>query len=158
VPLKAGDKLTCYDGGAGAEWNIGVIDQYGAYQNFSVGSDALTCNKEGKYNVYIKLKYEDDMWYIEEYSGDKPGPDYSGSVPSKCTDVMFQCFYWDSYQDKGYGRTKWKDLLESGQAVEIGQWFDLVWLPPMSKSSGGTGYHPICSATWTVRAGARSRI
>ena len=148
VPLKAGDKLTCFDAGAaggGAEWNIGVIDQYGAYQNFAVGSDALTCNKEGKYNIYIKLKFEDDMWYIEEAGGSSGGGDYKGSVPSKCPDVMFQAFYWDSYQDKGYGRTKWIDWnngANNTSAEEIGKWFDLVWLPPMSKSSGGTGYHP----------------
>ena len=36
---------------------------------------------------------------------------FANSVPSQCTDVMFQAFYWDSYKDNGYGRTKWADLL-----------------------------------------------
>ncbi|MBR5676969.1 MAG: hypothetical protein IKX20_02380 [Paludibacteraceae bacterium] len=158
VSLKAGDKLTCYDGGAGAEWNIAVIDQYGAYQNFSTGSDALTCNKAGKYNIYIKLKYEDDMWYIEEStSGGGGGGSYSTSAPAKCPDVMFQCFYWDSYTDKGYGRTKWVDL-NNGQATEIGKWFDLVWLPPMSKSTGGTGYLPTNYSSLDSQWGTKTNL
>lgn len=157
VSLKAGDKLTCYDGGASAEWNIAVIDQYGAYQNFSTGSDALTCNKAGKYNIYIKLKYEDDMWYIEESTGGGGGGSYAGSAPAKCPDVMFQCFYWDSYTDKGYGRTKWVDL-NNGQATEIGKWFDLVWLPPMSKSTGGTGYLPTNYSSLDSQWGTKTNL
>lgn len=161
VSLKAGDKLTCYDAGgnngAGAEWNIAVIDQYGAYQNFSTGSDALTCNKAGKYNIYIKLKYEDDMWYIEESTGGGGGGSYAGSAPAKCPDVMFQCFYWDSYTDKGYGRTKWVDL-NNDQATEIGKWFDLVWLPPMSKSTGGTGYLPTNYSSLDSQWGTKTNL
>ena len=157
VSLKAGDKLTCYDGGASAEWNIAVIDQYGAYQNFSTGSDALTCNKAGKYNIYIKLKFEDDMWYIEESTGGGGGGSYAGSAPAKCPDVMFQCFYWDSYTDKGYGRTKWVDL-NNGQATEIGKWFDLVWLPPMSKSTGGTGYLPTNYSSLDSQWGTKTNL
>ena len=57
VSLAKNDKVTCYDAGSGAAWNIGVIDPYGAYQNFATGSDALTCNVAGTYNVFIKMKY-----------------------------------------------------------------------------------------------------
>lgn len=72
------------------------------------------------------------------------------SVPSECEDVMLQAFYYDSYRDgapgdvlingKQLGNTKWNVLL--AQSGEIGSYFDLVWLPPSSKSEGGTGYHP----------------
>ena len=63
------------------------------------------------------------------------------SVPSECEDVMLQGFYWDSNQDdKGHGNTRWSTL--QAQATEINAYFDLVWLPPSAKSSGGVGYHP----------------
>ena len=77
-------------------------------------------------------------------------PINANSVPSECEDVMLQAFYYDSYQDgapgdvvingKQLGHTKWSVLLN--QSGEIGSYFDLVWLPPSSKSEGGTGYHP----------------
>ncbi len=59
-------------------------------------------------------------------------------VPSEYEGVMLQGFYWDSYSDKGYGRTKWIDLLKDTTA--IGDNFDLVWFPP-SGYGGGTGYY-----------------
>ncbi|MBP5290399.1 MAG: hypothetical protein J6Y76_03170 [Paludibacteraceae bacterium] len=59
-------------------------------------------------------------------------------VPAEYEGVMMQCFYWNSYQDQGYGRTKWIDLLKV--AEEIGDNFDLVWFPP-SGYGGGTGYY-----------------
>ena len=70
-------------------------------------------------------------------------------VPSKAPDVMLQGFYWDSYTDKGYGRTKWTDL--QTQVDEIAGSFDLVWLPPSANSSGGTGYLP---KEWCKQSGA----
>ena len=162
VVLAAGDKVTCYDEGSGAAWNIPVIDPYGAYRNFSVGSDAIVCQTAGTYDMYIKMKYQDDMWYIEESNGGGGGgggdtKTYSNAAPERSTDVMFQAFYWDSYQDQGYGRTKWIDLSD-GQAEEIGQWFDLVWLPPMSKSTGGTGYHPVQYSSLDGAWGTKSRL
>ena len=170
VALKAGDKLTCYDGGSGSAWNIGVIDQYGAYQNFATGSDALTCNVAGTYNIYIKMKYEDDMWYIEESNGGGGqggggqgggGTQYSTAAPAKCADVMLQAFYWDSFKDNGYGRTKWMDWnngANNTSAEEIGKWFDLIWLPPMSKSSGGTGYHPLIYSSLDSDWGSKTTL
>ena len=68
----------------------------------------------------------------------------SSSVPENAPDVMLQAFYWDSYPSNssnlGYGNTGWSALLN--QADELGEYFDLVWLPPCSQSSGGTGYIP----------------
>ena len=69
----------------------------------------------------------------------KPKP--TTSVPAACPDVMLQGFYWDSNQDgKLHGDTRWKTL--QAQATELAAYFDLIWLPPSAKSSGGVGYHP----------------
>ena len=98
ITLAQGDKLTCYDQGNSAAWNIGVIDQYGAYQNFATGSDALTCNVAGKYNVYIKMKMNDDMWYIEDAGGETPGPGPGGDDDD---DVNYYAIGWINGADAG---------------------------------------------------------
>ena len=160
VSLNAGDKLTCYDAGSGAAWNIGVIDPYGAYAHFTTGSSALTCNVAGTYNVYIKMKMNDDRWYIESSNGDTPTPvvpqDYDSAVPAESEDVMLQAFYWDSYQDKGYGDTRWTTL--TGQASEIGSYFSLVWLPPSAEGSGGLGYIAKCYSNQNSSLGSRAEL
>ena len=159
VSLAKNDKLTCYDAGSGAEWNIGVIDQYGAYANFSTGSNALTCNVAGTYNVYIKMKMNDDMWFIESASGANPPvtpQDYDTAVPLECEDVMLQGFYWDSYQDKGYGDTRWTTL--TGQATEIASYFSLVWLPPSAESNGGLGYIAKCYSNQNCSLGNETEL
>lgn len=58
-------------------------------------------------------------------------------VPAECEDVMLQVFYWDSYKETKYGRTKWIDLLKDTAAINAN--FDLVWFPPSAKG-GGVGY------------------
>ena len=145
VELAVGDKVKLINQSCDATWMVD-IDPYGEYQSFEGGKAAgqLTCKKAGQYDFYIKLKENDDLVYIgkAESCG---APGYDGAAPAQCPDVLLQAFYWDSYQDKGYGRTKWVDHLNGANgtsAEEIGKWFDLVWLPPMSKSSGGSGYHP----------------
>ncbi len=82
--------------------------------------------------------------------------DYSSSVPSRCPDVMLQAFYWDSYSNNGHGDTKWASL--NAQAAEIASYFDLVWLPPSSKSSGGTGYLPTQYSNQTSAWGTRAEL
>ena len=145
VALKAGDVIKLINQSCGDTWMVD-LDPYGSYESFEGGKSAgqLKCKVAGSYDFYIKLSMEvGDLLYVgpgEGCSGGGGGS-YSTSAPAKCPDVMLQCFYWDSYTDKGYGRTKWIDLNNS-QATEIGKWFDLVWLPPMSRASGGTGYHP----------------
>ena len=72
---------------------------------------------------------------------------YTGGVPSQCTDVLMQGFYYNSYEVNDtakngtdlYGDTKWRTLYK--QSGEIGAYFDLIWLPPSALSSG-TGYYP----------------
>lgn len=148
VSLTSGDCITCYDAATQANWHISAIDPYGAYENFANNGSAFVCKTAQVCDIYLKMAYNDDIWYIQESDEnctpaepvDPSKPVYAGSVPAECPDVMLQAFYWDSYTDKGYGRTKWIDL--KAQATELGQWFDLIWLPPSAKASGGTGYLP----------------
>ncbi len=100
VALKAGDKLTCYDAGENVAWNIAKIDAYGAYQSFATGSDALTCNVAGTYNIYIKMKMNDDMWYIEEANGgggDNPGGGGGDNPGGGQTGKKY--WYWKGHLD-----------------------------------------------------------
>lgn len=96
VALQAGDKLTCFNQGTDTEWNIAALDPYGAYENFATGSDALTCNVAGTYNIYIKMKMNDDIWYIELAGGDTPGTD-PGTDPG--TGDGNPRYYWKGYVD-----------------------------------------------------------
>lgn len=157
VQVKSGDYCQLYDAENKAAWAVDV-NQY-SESGFTRDGDRINITATGCYDFYIKLKYEADELYIgpgsncgegQDISGGDitPQPGYGSSAPAKCPDVLLQGFYWDSYQDKGYGRTKWIDWLniEVGQnltqAEEAGQWFDLIWLPPMSQATGGTGYLP----------------
>ena len=69
-----------------------------------------------------------------------PGQDFSTAVPSQCTDVMLQAFYWKSKSDGTYGTSQWSVL--QNQASEISQYFQLVWLPPSCDSNDEMGYLP----------------
>jgi len=85
-----------------------------------------------------------------------PG-NYSSPVPNQCADVMIQAFYWDSYQTTAsYGTTKWSTLNQ--QASELAGYFDLIWLAPSAKSSGGTGYHPSQWCNQTSAHGSMSEL
>ena len=154
VQVNSGDYCQLYDADNKAAWAVDV-SQY-AVPGFTRNGDRIDVAVSGCYDFYIKLKYEADELYVGDGSdcgsgqdisgGQEPIPGYGGSAPANCPDVMLQAFYWDSYQDKGYGRTKWIDHLNAKNgtsAEEIGQWFDLIWLPPMSNATGGTGYLPI---------------
>lgn len=87
--------------------------------------------------------------YGSSGGGDTPGgggsdpvtpQDYSTAVPSQCTDVMLQAFYWNSHSDATYGTSQWSAL--QGQASEISQYFQLVWLPPSCDANDDMGYLP----------------
>lgn len=161
VQVVSGDKLQLYDYENKAGWAVD-LNTY-SESGFTRDGDHYNATVSGCYAFYIKLKYQEDELYIgngsdcgegvDISSGEVPEPVYDGAVPAQCPDVVLQAFYWDSYQSTTakdsktavYGRTKWVDHLNGANgtsAEEIGQWFDLVWLPPMSKSTGGTGYHP----------------
>lgn len=162
VKVQAGDYCQMYDADNKAAWAKPLNSYSVAGFTYDATNQRYNVTVTGCYDFYIKLKYEADELYIGDGSNcgdgiditqEDPQPSYGGAAPAQCPDVVLQAFYWDSYQSTTaqdsktsvYGRTKWVDHLNGANgtsAEEIGQWFDLVWLPPMSKSTGGTGYHP----------------
>lgn len=158
VQVKSGDYCQMYDAENKAAWakplNSYSVDGF----TYDEANKRYNVSTTGCYDFYIKLKWEADELYIGPGSncGEgvditkvDPQPGYSGAVPAQCPDVMIQAFYWNSTtgtaaEGNGYGRTKWVDHLNGSNgssAEELGQWFDLVWLPCMSAGSG-LGYHP----------------
>ncbi len=158
VQVNSGDYCQLYDAGNKASWAVAVNPYSVAGFTYDSLNQRYTITVTGCYDFYIKLKYQADELYIGPGSNcgegvditkEDPLPGYNGSAPANCSDVMLQAFYWDSNDGSKsttiYGRTRWIDHLNGNNgssATEIGQWFDLVWLPQMSKSSGGLGYHP----------------
>ena len=165
VELAAGDIVKLINKSCDATWMVD-LDPYGEYQSFEGGKTAgqLTCKKAGKYDFYIKLSMEvGDILYVgpAENCGT---PGYDGAAPAQCPDVMLQAFYWDSYDGTKattkYGRTRWIDHINGtngSSAAEMGQWFDMVWLPPMSAGSG-TGYHPTNYGKLDSDRGTKSKL
>lgn len=158
VYVHAGDYCQLYDSDNQAAWAVKLNES--SINAFALNNDRYTCSTDGCYDFYIKLKYQNDQLYIGAGSDCSSTPsnpdtpvtpsDYATAVPSQCEDVMLQAFYWDSYQDKGFGDTKWQTL--SGQVSEIGSYFDLVWLPPSHESQGGLGYIPKCYSSQSSTA------
>ena len=164
VELATGDIVKLINQSCGDTWMVD-LDPYGEYQSFEGGKTAgqLTCKKAGQYDFYIKLSMEvGDILYVgpAESCGD---PGYNGSAPAQCPDVMLQAFYWNSTTDpsgNGYGRTKWIDLMNGNSgssAEEIGQWFDLVWIPSVS-AGDGLGYHPTNYGNLDSGRGTKQRL
>ena len=168
VSVKNGDYCQLYDVNNKAAWAVNVSAH--SVAGFTRDGDKIKVTVDGCYDFYIKLKFEQDELYIGPGSAecgkgedvDKVQPGNGTAAPAQCPDVMFQAFYWDSYADRGYGRTKWIDLLDEtngeAQAAEIGKWFDLVWLPPMSYATGGTGYLPICYSSFDSDWGSKGNL
>ena len=185
VPLKSGDYFQLYDKENAAAWAV-ALNSYST-TGVTLSSDRYNCTADGCYDCYIKLKYKADQLYVGAATGDCSGNvgetigggetgggetgggetgggetgggetgNYTSSVPSQCPDVMLQAFYWDSNVDKGYGDTKWTTL--NAQASEIAAYFDLVWLPPSAKSSGGVGYIPKQYSNQTSDWGTRAEL
>lgn len=166
VELAAGDIVKLINQSCGDTWMVD-LDPYGEYQSFEGGKTAgkLTCKKAGQYDFYIKLSMEvGDILYVgpAESCGE---PGYDGSAPAQCPDVMLQAFYWDSYDGSKsttkYGRTKWIDHINGtngSNATEMGQWFDMIWLPQLSKSTGGMGYLPTNYSNLDSDLGTKKRL
>ena len=106
--------------------------------------------------------------YGQQGGGDNPGgggtpvdpKEYETAVPSQCTDVILQAFYWKSNINSGFGDTKWATL--SGQVSEISKYFQMVWLPPSAQASGisagGLGYIPLEYGSQSCLMGKRSAL
>ena len=101
--------------------------------------------------------------------------EYSTATPAGIEDVMLQGFYWDSNQDTHaatakqpdtgntisytmsyYGPTRWDNLL--ADISDLNQYFDLIWLAPSAKSSGGLGYHPVQMSNQNSDLGSRRSL
>ena len=159
VKVSKGDYCQMYDANNKAAWAKPLNSYSVAGFTYDEANQRYNVSVDGCYDFYIKLKWEADELYIGNGSncgegqdisgGDTPQPGYSGSAPAQCPDVMLQAFYWDSYDASKstttYGRTKWIDHINGtngSNAVEMAQWFDMIWLPQLSKSTGGMGYLP----------------
>ena len=168
VPVQAGDRLQLCDKENAAAWAV-TMDSW-SVEGISLSGDHYTCTVSGCYDFYIKLKWQEDQLYVgasqgdcsgntgEPYEGGTGGGPISGvtSVPDQCGDVMLQAFYWDSYTKKSHGDTKWSTL--QAQADELAIYFDLIWLPPSAKSSGGVGYHPSQYSNQNSAWGSREEL
>jgi alpha-amylase len=80
-------------------------------------------------------------------------------------DVMLQGFAWNTFTASSVGgSTKWTAL--QTQVQEIGESFDMIWLPPSSAAEGGgsrnMGYHPWAwnsqSSSWGTSAELKALI
>ena len=170
VQVKKGDYCQMYDANNKAAWAKPLNTYSEAGFTYDEAGQKYNVAVDGCFDFYIKLKWQADELYIGKGSNcgegedvDKITPGYGTAAPAQCPDVMLQCFYWDSYSDKGYGNTKWKFLLgeagdQGNQLVEMAKWFDLVWLPPFSKATGGTGYLPICYSDLSGQWGSKSSL
>lgn len=171
VPVQNGDKLQLCDKDNATAWAV-VLDGASA-TGFTLQGDHYTSSVSGCYDFYIKLQWNADQLYIGAATGDcsgNMGEPYGGttpidptpsasSVPSECTDVMLQAFYWDSNSSSAagnHGDTRWTTLLQ--QTSEINAYFDLVWLPPSAKSSGGVGYLPVQYSNQNSAWGSRADL
>ena len=164
VQVSNGDYCQLYDANNKAAWAKPLNSYSEAGFSYDEANQRYNVSTSGCFDFYIKLKWEKDELYIgpsspgtvcgegQDISGGGPvDPGYGGSVPANCPDVMLQAFYWNSTGGttgegggNGYGRTKWIDHLNGtngSSAEEMGQWFDLVWIPSVS-AGDGLGYHP----------------
>lgn len=141
LSLTEGDRFQIYDSCNAAGW-VETIDPASTY-SVTIADGWYVAGETGVYDLYIKMiGFEQNQIYIA-CSTCKD----LRAVPSQCTAVMMQGFFYDSYEVNDtigngtdiYGDTKWKTL--QAQAGEIGAWFDMIWLPP-SGYAAGVGYHP----------------
>ena len=69
IAINNGDYISIFDQSSATEWTITVVDPYGAYASFTTEGSKLKCTKSGCYTIYLKMKWMDDMLYIEEATG-----------------------------------------------------------------------------------------
>ena len=61
--------------------------------------------------------------------------------PVYLDDIMFQAFGWDE-QGKHSAEGNYYKFLQSKVSELKAAGFDMIWMPPASKSTGGVGYIP----------------
>ena len=175
VKVSNGDYCQMYDADNKAAWAKPLNSYSVAGFTYDEANQRYNVATSGCYDFYIKLKWEADELYIgpgancgdgqDISGGGEIIPGYAGSAPAQCPDVMLQAFYWDSYDKEKattkYGRTKWIDHINGNNgssAEEMGQWFDLIWLPQLSKSTGGMGYLPTNYSNLDSDLGTKKRL
>ena len=177
VQVNSGDYCQMYDAENKAAWAKPLNTYSVAGFTYDAANNRYNVTTSGCFDFYIKLKWEADELYVGpagegvvcgegiDITKEDPQPGYSGSAPAQCPDVILQAFYWDSYdKDKAttkYGRTKWIDHINGNNgsnAVEMGQWFDMIWLPQLSKSTGGMGYLPTNYSNLDTDLGTKGKL
>lgn len=139
----------------GADYQFKVTDgssTWIGYEKYSQdGSNIYATSAGGDKNIAFSISQAQDITIT--YNGSKicvngtkgndtPDPSQYGKVgvPSEYEGVMLQAFYWEAQKLTDYSRMKYIDLLNSGIVDEMGENFDLVWMPP-SGMGGGVGYY-----------------
>ena len=62
-------------------------------------------------------------------------------TPAYLDDIMFQAYGWDE-QGKHSAEGNYYKFLQSKVSELKAAGFDMIWMPPASKSTGGVGYIP----------------
>ena len=75
IQLVAGDIITFYDAINNAEFGDAELEPYDEGANFTKTESGYRCDKDGCYDFYLKLKWEDNTLYIG------PGTNCSGENP-----------------------------------------------------------------------------
>ena len=109
VKLSAGDIITFYDALNDAEFGDAALEPYDEGANFEQQSFGYKCKADGCYDIYLKLKWEDNTLYIgpgSNCSGDTPG-DNPGDNPSGSDDLT----------SHNYWLIGWFDGADSGESA-----------------------------------------
>ena len=122
------------------------------YEKYSSdGSNIYATSSGGDQNISFSISEPQDITIT--YNGSKicvngtigndapdPSKYWEVGVPAEYEGVMLQAFYWEAQKLTEFSRMKYVDLLNSGVVDEMGENFDLVWMPP-SGMGGGVGYY-----------------
>ena len=69
VVLNKGDIFKMYNCSSDTFWTNIVIEEYGSYLNFQNTNNGVKVLVSGTYDIYAKLKFEDDVLYIGNQDG-----------------------------------------------------------------------------------------
>ena len=63
VYLNSGDKISFYNSYAEEYWGIQILNSYSS-GSWTVQADGMICNESGNYDIYVKMKYQQDEVYF----------------------------------------------------------------------------------------------